>query len=222
MPEQIRSYHARRGRLSPNQRQALIDHADLDLATHPDPLDLDATFGRTAPRTLEIGSGLGDAVLELASTNPDHDYIAADVHTKGIARTLLQIEARKLPNVRVVHGDALAFLDRLPAASLREILIWFPDPWPKARHQKRRLVRRKFTEAVVRVLEPHGRLHLATDIPDYAEHMRVVLEREPALVKEHDGPRLPSRPRTKYEQAGERQGRHAIDLVYVRQAPSTV
>ena len=216
--EPIRSYHARRGRLSPNQRQALSDHHDLDLATH-DPLDLDAAFGRSAPRTLEIGSGLGDATLELAATNPDRDYIAADVHTKGIARTLIQVQARNLTNIRVLHGDALAFLDRLPAASLAEILVWFPDPWPKARHQKRRLVRRQFVQAAARVLEPGGTLHLATDIAEYADHMRTVVTGEFEPV--HDGPRVPTRPRTKYELAGERHGRHAIDLVYIRTAPST-
>lgn len=213
MPEPIRSYHARRGRLSPNQRQALAEHRDLDLATH-DPLDLDAAFGRSAPRTLEIGSGLGDATLELATVNPDRDYIAADVHTKGIARTLLQIQARNLTNVRVLHSDALAFLDQLPDASLAEILVWFPDPWPKARHQKRRLVRRQFARAAARTLQPGGTLHLATDIPEYAEHMRAVLQADFDPV--HDGARIPSRPRTKYEAAGERHGRHAIDLLYVR------
>lgn len=219
MSEPIRSYHARRGRLSPNQRKALEDHADLDLATH-DPLNLDIAFGRSAPRILEIGSGLGDSILALASASPDRDYVAADVHTKGIARTLLQIEARDIRNIRVVHGDALAFLDRLPDASLTAILVWFPDPWPKARHHKRRLVRRDFARAAARVLEPNATLHLATDIPEYADHMRLVLDREPTLAKQHDGPRIPTRPHTKYEQAGERHGRHAIDLVYVRQAPS--
>lgn len=211
--EHIRSYHARRGRLSPNQRRALIDHQDLDLATHG-PVDLDAAFGRHAPKALEIGSGLGDATLELATANPDRDYIAADVHTKGIARTLLQIEHRNLTNVRVLHGDALAFLERLPDACLAEIFVWFPDPWPKARHQKRRLVRREFAQAAARTLRPGGTLHLATDIPEYAEHMRAVLTTPFRLV--HDGTRAPSRPRTKYEAAGERQGRHATDLLYVR------
>jgi tRNA (guanine-N7-)-methyltransferase len=218
--EPIRSYHARRGRLSPNQRQALVEHADLDLATWPDPLDLDKVFGRRAPRVLEIGSGLGDAALDLAASEPHVDVIAADVHTKGIARTLLQIQARGLTNLRVMHGDALAFLERLAPASMAMILVFFPDPWPKARHHKRRLVRREFARCATRVLEPGGSLHLATDIPDYAHHMREVLAREPGLTSTHDGPRAPSRPRTKYEVAGERQGRRAIDLVYVRGAPS--
>lgn len=222
VPEAIRSYHARRGRLSPNQREALEKYQDLDLATWDDPLDLDSVFGRTAPRTLEIGSGLGDTVLELATTNPGTDYIAADVHTKGIARTLLQIQTGALTNVRVLHADALELIShRLPANSLSEILVFFPDPWPKARHHKRRLVRRSFAQAVERVLQPAGTLHLATDIPEYAEVMRQVLGRQPALQIRYDGPRVPERPRTKYEVAGERQGRHAIDLIYVRQAPSS-
>lgn len=222
MPEAIRSYHARRGRLSPNQRKVLDERSELDLTTWPDPLDLDAVFGRQAPRILEIGSGLGDTLLQLAAEHPDWDYIGADVHTKGIARTLLQVDERGLSNVRVLHGDALDLLTRrLPDASLHEILVYFPDPWPKARHHKRRLVRTTFAQAAVRVLVPDGLLHLATDIPEYADVMRAVLDRQPELRKTHDGPRIPDRPRTKYEIAGERQGRRAIDLVYVCQAPSS-
>jgi len=193
----------------------------LDLATAPDPLDLDAQFGRSAPRVLEIGSGLGDAALLTAAEHPELDYIAADVHSKGIARTLLEIERQGLPNLRVLHGDALDFIvRRIPSTSLREILVFFPDPWPKARHNKRRLVRPEFAAAAVRVLEPGGTLHLATDDREYAQVMREVLGARPELTCVHDGSRVPARPRTKYESAGERAGRHAVDLVYVRQAPS--
>jgi len=217
----IRSYHARRGRLSPRQREALTWGCAYDLASMPDPLDLDAIFGRHAPRILEVGSGLGDTALLVASQNPDVDYIAADVHTKGIARTLLQMRERGLTNLRVLHGDALDLVARrLPAASLRSLLVFFPDPWPKSRHHKRRLVREEFASAVEQVLEPGGTLHLATDDRDYAQVMREVLDRRPGLVRTHDGARVEQRPRTKYEQAGERAGRHAIDLVYRLQAPS--
>ena len=182
--EPIRSYHARRGRLSPNMIAALAELGPaLDLAQTPDPLDLDAVFGRSAPRVLEIGSGLGDTVLHLAQTNPGTDYIASDVHTKGIARTLIQIQQLGLSNVRVLHADALRFVtDRLPAASLDEILVFFPDPWPKARHHKRRIVRPEFATACVRVLRPDGTVHLATDMDDYAEAMRcytVAARRDP-------------------------------------------
>ncbi len=224
MVEAIRSYHARRGRLSPRQRDALTELGQrLDLAGHPDPLDLDAEFGRRAPRVLEIGSGLGDAALATAAEHPDVDYIAADVHTKGIARTLLLIEQQGLTNLRVLHGDALDLIARrLPPSSLREILVFFPDPWPKARHNKRRLVRPEFASAVVTVLELGGNLHLATDDREYAQVMRDVLAARQELVCVHDGPRVTSRPRTKYELAGERAGRHAIDLVYRLQAPSDI
>jgi len=218
----IRSYHARRGRLSPRQREAMTWGAAFDIASMPDPLDLDDIFGRRAPRILEIGSGLGDTVLLMAAENPDTDFVAADVHTKGIARTLLQMRERGLANVRVVHGDALDLLiSRLPAGSLRSVLVYFPDPWPKSRHHKRRLVRELFATAVVRVLEPGGALHLATDDRDYAQVMRAVLDKHPELVCIHAGPRVEQRPRTKYELAGEREGRHAIDLVYRLQAAST-
>jgi tRNA (guanine-N7-)-methyltransferase len=219
--EAIRSYHARRGRLSPNQRAALLELGGLDLAQTPDPLDLDAVFGRRARRTLEIGSGLGDTALLIAAEQPEADYIAADVHTKGVARTLLQIEQRGLTNLRVLHGDALDFVSRrLPDRSLDLILVFFPDPWPKARHHKRRLVRDGFATAVCRVLRPGGALHLATDDREYAAVMREVFRTRAELVCEHDGGRIPSRSRTKYEAAGERQGRHAIDLLYRLQAPS--
>lgn len=220
MSEPIRSYHARRGRLSPNMVAALQDLSPtLDLALLPDPLNLDEVFGRTAPRVLEIGSGLGDVALQLAAHNPDTDYIAADVHTKGIARTMIQIHEQGLTNLRVLHGDALHFItDRLPADSLRALLVFFPDPWPKARHHKRRLVRDEFAEAAVRTLQPGGDLHLATDITDYAEVMREVLDRQSDLKLIHAGPRLHDRPRTKYESTGERHGRHAVDLLYRKRA----
>lgn len=223
MSEPIRSYHARRGRLSPNQRQVLQDHPELDLATYPDPLDLTTVFGRHAPVTVEIGSGLGDTALHLAANHPDRDYLAADVHTKGIARTMLHLRERGLTNLRVLHGDGLDLIvRRLPEASLDELLVFFPDPWPKSRHHKRRLVRQGFARAAARVLTPGGTLHLATDIHAYADVMRDVLDQEPDLVLTYSGPRVAQRPRTKYEAAGERQGRHAIDLVYTRQAPSQI
>lgn len=222
MVEAIRSYHARRGRLSDNQRWALDTlGTEWDLAQFPDPLDLDAIYGRRAPKTLEIGSGLGDTALHLAQENPDRDYLAADVHSKGIARTLLRSAQLDLSNLRVLHGDALDLITRrLPAACLSEVLVFFPDPWPKARHNKRRLVRQQFAEALVRVLQPGGSVHLATDDPAYAHVMREVLGRQPALHKVHDGSRVPHRPRTKYELAGERHGRQAIDLMYRLRAPS--
>lgn len=214
--EAIRSYNARRGRLSVNQRTALENLGPrLDLQQRPDPLDLDAEFGRDAPRILEIGSGIGDTAVQLAQENPGDDFIAADVHTKGIARTLMLIEEHGLTNLRVLHGDAMDLLtQRLPAAALDRVLVFFPDPWPKYRHNKRRLVREDFTDALVTVLRPGGVVHLATDDRDYADVMRQVLDHRAALTKVHDGPRVAERPRTKYERAGESAGRHAIDLVY--------
>lgn len=215
MVEAIRSYHARRGRLSARQRDALVRLDHMDLARRPDPLALDEVFGRHAPRLLEIGSGLGDTAISLAVARPEVDHIAADVHSKGIARTLLLAEQYGLTNLRVLHGDAWQFITaRLADDSIDTLLVLFPDPWPKARHAKRRLVRDEFAEAVIRVLHPSGVLHLATDVHQYAQVMREVLARHPDLVCVHDGPRYADRPVTKYEAAGLRQGRHAVDLVY--------
>ncbi len=177
-------------------------------------------FARRSERTLEIGSGLGDTALALAAANPDRDYIAADVHTKGIARTMLLIEERELHNLRVLHADALAFLNRLTPGACSEVLVFFPDPWPKARHHKRRLVRPDFANAVALAVKPGGTLHLATDDVDYAEAMREVMSGHPAFCAIHDGGRVPERPRTKYESAGEHAGRCAVDLVYRVEAPS--
>jgi tRNA (guanine-N7-)-methyltransferase len=221
--EAIRSYNARRGRLSQNQRLALETWGPrLDLQQRPDPLDLDVEFGRTASRTLEIGSGIGDTSVRLAHEQPANDFIAADVHTKGIARTLMLIDRHRLSNLRVMHGDAMELCQRLPAGSLNAVLVFFPDPWPKAKHNKRRLVRLDFARAVTRVLRPGGCIHLATDDRAYAEVMREVLDHTSGLIKVHDGRRVPDRPRTKYEQAGENAGRHAIDLVYRFEAPSQI
>jgi len=164
---------------------------------------------------LEIGFGGGEALVELAEQQPEHDVIGVDVHVPGVAAVLGEIHRRTLSNVRVVEGDATVFLDRLAPGSLAEIRIWFPDPWPKARQQKRRFVRPEVLGRLVDRLCEGGVIHLATDWPDYAEQMRTVAAAEPRLaggVTER-----PSwRPETRFEGRGRAEGRDPIDLAYVR------
>ena len=212
----IRTFHARRGRLSPAQVEAvrtLLPRHGVPAG----PLDLAALFdGR--PVVLEIGFGLGHATLEMAEADPGTGIVAVDVHTPGVARLLLAIESRGLDNVRVVHGDAVVLLrDQVPPASLAAVRAFFPDPWPKARHHKRRLIRPDLVALIASRLRPGGVLHVATDWAPYAESMREVLEAEPALRDCYDGPapRL-ERPLTKFEAQGLEKGHEVVDLVYAR------
>ncbi len=144
------------------------------------PLDLDAVFGRHAPRVLEIGFGNGDTLVELATASPETDFIGAEVHPPGIGHCLLAVEARGLANVRVVAHDAVEVLEHMvPPAALDEVLLYFPDPWPKKRHHKRRIVQPAFAALVASRLKPGGRFKLATDWEPYAAWMLEVLAASP-------------------------------------------
>ncbi|ROR34622.1 tRNA (guanosine(46)-N7)-methyltransferase TrmB [Inmirania thermothiophila] len=217
----IRSFVRREGRMTAAQRRALATLWPRYGLEPRGVLDLDAAFGRRARRTLEIGFGNGEALLTLARTALEEDFLGIEVHRPGVGHLLLGLEREGLGNVRVICDDAVEVLSRhLPAASLDRILIWFPDPWPKKRHHKRRLVQPPFVRELLRVLRPGGLLHLATDWPDYAEHMVAVLEAEPGLINlEGPGrfaPRPPWRPRTRFEARGERLGHPVLDLLYRR------
>jgi tRNA (guanine-N7-)-methyltransferase len=181
-------------------------------------LDLDEVFGRSPSVVLDIGIGVGDTMLEMARSQPGLDVIGVDVHTPGIANSLAAIEERGLSNVRLVHGDALEFVERLAPSSLTGVRIFFPDPWPKARHHHRRLVRTDVVARLVPLLRPSGWLHLATDDAGYAEEMRRLCDGRPELT---GGPvdRPPERPLTRYEQKGLAAGRTVTDLCYVRLDP---
>jgi len=183
------------------------------------PLDRDLVFGRTAPLVVEIGSGMGEATVAMAGADPGRDYIAIEVHTAGVANLLGLIEATGLTNVRIHHGDALALLrDRLAPASLDAIHVFFPDPWPKTRHRKRRLIQVARVPLLVDRLRPGGMLHCATDDADYALDMLEVLGATPGLANVHSGfvPRPAYRPVTRYERRGELAGRPARDLIFCR------
>ncbi len=149
----------------------------------PLPLDLDRVFGRIAPRVLEIGFGNGDTLVELAAQSPGRDFIGAEVHPPGVGHCLLEIEARQLANVRVIAHDAVEVLaHQLAPASLDEVVLYFPDPWPKKRHHKRRIVQPAFVALVADRLKPGGRFRLATDWEPYAAWMQEVLGASPGFV----------------------------------------
>ena len=215
----IRTYHPRRTRTSPSAASALIRllptwGVDVDTA----PAHLGALFDPPLPAMLEIGSGMGEATLSMAQADPAAGIIAVDVHTPGIGALLGRAERAGLDNVRVCVGDAVELMDRLAPGSLAGIRAYFPDPWPKARHRKRRLVQPAFVRRCAELLAPGGTLHLATDIADYAEQMLAVCAAEPRLVNTADGfrPRPAWRPVTGYERRGIAAGRPSRDLIFER------
>ncbi len=209
------------------QRRALATYwcrYGIDDGEVQEQLDLDRVFGRRAPRYVEIGFGMGEALVEMAQTHPERDYLGVDVYDPGIGRLLAQLAEGALQNVRVIRGDAVDVLERrIPHASLDAVLVFFPDPWPKKRHRKRRLVQPSFAVLIAAKLKPGGRMHLATDWDDYAEHMLTVLETEPRLVNVAGRGRfLPGRgerPRSRFERRGERLGHPVRDLLFEKVAP---
>ena len=184
-------------------------------------IDPVALFGREAPLVFEIGFGMGETTVAMASADPSRDIIAVDVHTPGAGSLLRALDAQSLTNVRVGVGDALEVLrGMVPYDSLDEIRIFFPDPWPKTKHFKRRLVTADFAALAVSRLKPGGVLHVATDWGPYAEQVLDVVAAEPLLVNDFDGlaPRPVHRPVTRFEQQGIRKGHQVFDIVARRVA----
>jgi tRNA (guanine-N7-)-methyltransferase len=182
-------------------------------------LDLAQWFGREAPVVLEIGSGMGDATAQLARTAPEVNHLAAEVYPAGIGQLMLWVEKHELENVRLLHGDALDLIrDHLAPESLAGVRIYFPDPWPKKRHHKRRLVTPAFVALVASRLRPGGTLHLATDWQHYAERMLEICAAEPALANQYDGwaPRPLWRPVTKFEARAHAADRSCRDLIFTK------
>jgi len=184
-------------------------------------LDLDAVFERQAPRVLEIGFGMGEALLDMALAQPEVDFLGVEVYRPGIGSCLRRIEAESIPNVRLVAEDAVRVLEcMIPDASLTRVQLYFPDPWPKKRHHKRRLVQPAFVALVARKLAHGGIFHMATDWEHYAQHMLEVMVRMERFrnfaAAGGFAPRPSWRPRTKFEQRGERLGHAVWDLVFER------
>lgn len=214
----IRSFVLRQGRVSNAQRRA---HDTLlpvfGVAYAPTPLDLDAVFGRAAPKILEIGFGMGETTATIAAAHPENDYLAIEVHTPGVGGLLKLIDERQLTNIRVIQHDAIEVLQHMvPPASLTGVHIFFPDPWPKKRHHKRRLVQPPLIALIACRMATGAYLHLATDWEEYAAQMLEVLGAEPSLANTAEGyaPRPGDRPQTKFEARGLRLGHKVWDLVF--------
>jgi tRNA (guanine-N7-)-methyltransferase len=212
----IRSYVLRQSRTTPAQRRALEElFPKYGIPFSTGPIDPRTIFGRSAPLVVEIGSGMGETTAEIASANPQTDFIAIEVHGPGVGSLLKRIEAAAIANLRVIRHDAVEVLERMiPDGSLAGIHLFFPDPWPKKRHHKRRLVQPGFAALAARKLERGGYFHAATDWPDYAEQIERVLRAEamlePAALESR------SRPTTKFERRGVGLGHRVRDLLFQR------
>lgn len=218
----IRSFVRRAGRLTPSQSRALAElwpRFGVEPGAHM--IDLNQLFGRCAPRTLEIGFGNGDNLAALAARHPERDYLGVEVHDPGVGHLLLRMEREGLTNIRIARHDAVEVISSwLPPCSIDETLIFFPDPWHKKRHHKRRLVQPAFLEQLARVMPPGGRLHLATDWAPYAEQMLEVCEASPwfdnVLADGGYAARPETRPVTKFERRGLKLGHEVFDLLFER------
>jgi tRNA (guanine-N7-)-methyltransferase len=208
----IRSFVLRQGRTTPAQTRALeelLPKYGIALS------DQKITSARNAPLVLEIGSGMGETTAAIAAAHPEADFVAVEVHGPGVGSLLNQIHARELKNLRVIRHDAVEVLERMVGdGSLAAVHIFFPDPWPKKRHHKRRLVQPGFLRLLRDKLKPGGIVHLATDVPDYAEQMAEVFSKEAVFAQAPGG--FAQRPSTKFEKRGLRLGHPVRDLVFVR------
>lgn len=219
----IRSYVLRTGRMTPAQEKAYAEGWQRWGLEHADgALDFDCAFGRPGPRVLEIGFGMGQSLVAMAAAAPEKNFVGVEVHTPGVGKLMHAMRDQGVDNIRAYRHDAVEVLrDCIADASLDTVQIFFPDPWHKKRHHKRRLIQPEFVAKLVQKLRPGGTLHLATDWENYAGQMMDVLSAEPALQNAHGSgqyaPRPDSRPLTKFEARGERLGHGVWDLIFLRQ-----
>ncbi|MCI0518114.1 MAG: tRNA (guanosine(46)-N7)-methyltransferase TrmB [Woeseiaceae bacterium] len=213
----IRSFVKRSGRITRAQKAALSDlWPRFGVDWSPRPLDLDGLFGRSAPRVLEIGFGNGESLIEQAAAYPESDFLGIEVHEPGAGHCLLLADQSKLTNLRIALHDAQEVLQwQIPDGSIHRINLYFPDPWPKKRHHKRRILQPDFLESAARKLAPGGSLHIATDWENYALHIDQLLAADPhfrvAERREHSGDNALDRPMTKFEKRGLGKGHRIWD-----------
>ena len=218
----IRSFVLREGRLTPGQERAFLElwpSWGVDFRTEPE-LDPGRLFGNDNPLWLEIGFGNGESLATYAQNNPQINYLGIEVHGPGVGHLLLRIEELGLTNLRLMKHDAVEVLKALPDASLDGVMLFFPDPWHKKRHHKRRILQPGFIAELARLIKPGGLFHAATDWEDYAAHMMEVLsaskEFSNVAGEGNFSPRPASRPLTKFEQRGRRLGHGVRDLIFRR------
>ena len=218
----IRSFVLRMGRMTSGQQRALDElWPRFGIDYTPTILNLDTIFGRHAPRMIEIGFGTGEALFAYAQAHPEMDCLGVEVHRPGAGHLLMNVGEHVLTNVRTSCHDAVEVLtNQLAPGSIDAVHIFFPDPWHKARHHKRRLIQPAFADLLARVIKPSGMLRLATDWQNYAEHMRAVLDVHPAFTNLADDsgymPRPEDRPLTRFERRGHRLGHGVWDMAYQR------
>ena len=216
----VRSFVLRQGRMSPAQRRALdalLPRFGIPFA--PAPIDFDRVFGRRAPRVLEIGFGMGETTAAIAQARPADDFLGVEVHAPGVGSLLKRVAELGLTNVRVIRHDAVEVVAAMiPPASLAGVHVFFPDPWPKKRHHKRRLLTPGFVHELALRLAPGGCLHVATDWEEYAQEILATLAAEPLLENPAAGfaPRPDYRPLTKFETRGLKLGHGVRDVVFRR------
>ena len=219
---EIRSFVLREGRMTESQKSAIAKlwpHYGLDF--NGETLDTEATFPRQATTILEIGFGMGDSLVAIAESHPENNYIGIEVHRPGVGRLLANVHEKQLSNLKVFCHDAVEVLKQSIAdESLDGVFLFFPDPWPKARHHKRRIVQPPFVELIAKKLKPGGFFHMATDWENYAEHMLEVMNASPLFENQSStggAVEKPGyRPLTKFEKRGQRLGHGIWDLVFIR------
>lgn len=223
-PKSIRSFVIRAGRITAGQKHAFEQWwPQFGLSLHNGKLDPEQLFGRKAPLVIEIGFGMGDSLLEMARQQPDHDFIGIEVHPPGVGRLINVAGQESLTNLRVFMADAMDVLeDCIPEGSVDRLQLYFPDPWHKKKHHKRRIVQLPFVERIRSRLRPGGVFHMATDWQNYAEHMLETMQQAPGFsnCRTDNGysPRPDYRPTTKFEKRGERLGHGVWDLLFQRDA----
>jgi len=216
----IRSFVKREGRMSAAQSRALNELMPVYGVDCQSPIVMDELFDRLAPRFIEIGFGMGASLIEMAATHPEHDYLGIEVHRPGVGSLLASLHDKELRNLKVINDDAVKVIaEHMPPDSVDGVMLFFPDPWQKKKHHKRRILQPPFIQSVMRCLKQWGVFHLATDWEDYAQHMLAALTATEGLINSM-GEGYASRgqrPMTKYERRGIRLGHEVYDLIFIKQ-----